>query len=452
MLINRLNGQKLNLNQVLGLLAASLVLLSGLLISLMTWSHLKDQLSQRVYQDAQRQLQRLTITLAPSLLQQDRVSINVTLQEWMRGPDIGAIRVFNNNQQIIAEIGGSSTSDIEISQSVTQDNIAIGVLRADVSFASARQTATRYLAMSLLQTALLALLIGFLAYALSERLFGYIRQTQQALAQWLAKETKLVKLPPQPLVPELKELHNTLASWQQQLDQQLTTDQALQRFSANPAAADAPMRYQDCFILLIELHNIDSLKAQLSAHQFSQQLERYHRLLTKASKLYNARLEPFANHSIAMLFPIDHEASHEQRKNEALHCLWSASLFSGMVQQSQAQNNSHANIEVRMGIHFGPVLLTHHSDTATQCKLAGDTMQWTAFLTSCSEPNSILSSAVVYEFFADEQDFMWAPGPCIVDFNGNNQSSWLIESLGDKNQSLIVRQVRQLSALLDTNP
>ncbi|NCC35680.1 MAG: hypothetical protein EOM24_27265 [Chloroflexia bacterium] len=106
MTTDRLFGQKLNLSQISGLLAAALVLVTGLLISWLTWSHLQEQLSLRLQQDAQRQLQRLTVAIAPSLLLQDRVAEAIRFFEQVAPEELDARLQYDYLQAYMAFFTG----------------------------------------------------------------------------------------------------------------------------------------------------------------------------------------------------------------------------------------------------------------------------------------------------------------------------------------------------------
>src|SRR5690554_222752 len=95
--------EKPNLSQSCGLFVAALVLITGLILSFLSWSNLNKQLHTTHLNSAQQQLQRLAIAIAPSLLLQDRISLNITLQEWTKASDINFIRVLNNSHQARSE-------------------------------------------------------------------------------------------------------------------------------------------------------------------------------------------------------------------------------------------------------------------------------------------------------------------------------------------------------------
>ena len=71
--------ERLTLSQSCSIFVATTVLVTGLMLSLLSYSNLNKQLHSSSLQNAQQQLQRLTLAIAPSLLLQDRISININL-------------------------------------------------------------------------------------------------------------------------------------------------------------------------------------------------------------------------------------------------------------------------------------------------------------------------------------------------------------------------------------
>src|SRR5690606_24746048 len=80
--------KKLTFSQGAGASVAAIVLLTGFLVCLLTWVNLNNVLMQKSQMDAQRQLQRLALTLAPSIITQDRISLTIMLNEWGQESDL----------------------------------------------------------------------------------------------------------------------------------------------------------------------------------------------------------------------------------------------------------------------------------------------------------------------------------------------------------------------------
>lgn len=434
--------KNLNLSQVSGLIAAALVLGIGLLIALLTASHLNTTLKQHTEAEARQQLERLTIALAPSLLQQDRISLNITLQDWIKSSDFVAIRAFNNNQQLIAEIGASKDGATEIMQAVTQDNVAIGLLRAQFTQDFAEQAVVRYLALGIMATGFSALLAGLLIFVLAERYVGYVRKLQRQLSSW--QQGGELLLPKRPLLPDLQTLHSTLERVVAHEKQQQAMQDALGRFgAATLTPVQGSLQYRDCAMLFIEIQNLKQLQENLSAKELTLAINHYYQQLLAACKLYNGRLERYAGNGAVVLFGMQ----HSDKNQDALHALYTAQLFLGLVQEEAKTTQS--KVEFRIAMHFGAVLFAPvaHLDF-NRLDLIGDTLHWAAHLASSSEEGRVLASQTLKDC-VQESEIMWQSGPEVTDLYGERQASFWLESLAPKQQQLIGRQVKQLVRLTE---
>lgn len=447
MRIVSLIGKKLNLSQICGLIAGGLVIVSGLMISTLSYSHLKAQAELRIQQDAQRQLQRLTIALAPSLLKQDRISLNLTLSEWTKGPEITAIQVLNTSQQVIAESGQPGEATLEISQPVTQDSVAAGLLRASVNLNGAVQSARHYLALGLIASGLLALIAALGMYQLTERAMRYLRQLSVSLTNWQSTD-KPLQLPPLPRIGELQTIHSELNKVSQREQHQRAMEEALGRFVYNrPATAMPALHYHECALLFIEIQDLEVLQTRLTADELSDVLNHYHKLLSQAAKLYNGKLDRYMGDSIVMMFGAGQPASGGR---EALHCLYAAQLFLGLI---SPQNNHDARIptvEFRLAAHWGNVLLAPiEQDERTECSLVGDTVHWAYHLAGNSDEQRLLASQDLVAHLTEEADIQWQEGPMVSDLHGREQTTHWLKQLPQKNQSLIQRQIKHITAMTE---
>src|SRR5690554_3509159 len=156
--------EKPNLSQSCGLFVAALVLITGLILSFLSWSNLNKQLHTTHLNSAQQQLQRLAIAIAPSLLLQDRISVNITLQEWPKASDINSIGLLNNSHQAIAEAGQHARISTAISQHIAKDNLSICTIKAKIKFTKSDAITSRHLALVLTITSLFTLLSGLVSY------------------------------------------------------------------------------------------------------------------------------------------------------------------------------------------------------------------------------------------------------------------------------------------------
>lgn len=430
--------KNLNLSQVSGLIAATLVLTVGLLIALLTASHLSKTLKQHTEAEARQQLERLTIALAPSLLQQDRITLNITLQDWIKSSDFVAIRVFNNNQQLIAEIGTGTEAATEIMQAVTQDNVAVGLLRAQFTQAFAEQAVARYLALGIMATGFSALLAGLLIFALAERYIGYVRKLQRQLSSW--QQGGELLLPKRPLLPDLQTLHSTLERVVLHEKQQQAMQVALGHFGAAPLSpVQGSLQYRDCAMLFIEIQNLKQLQESLSAEELTLAINHYYQQLLAACKLYNGRLERYAGNGAVVLFGMQ----QGDKNQDALHALYTAQLFLGLVQED-SKDAVALKVEFRIAVHFGAVLFAPvaHLDS-NRLDLIGDTLHWAAHLASTSAKGQVLVSQTLKECVQD-REIRWQAGPEVTDLYGERQASFWLEGLAHKQQQLIGRQVKQL--------
>ncbi len=440
-------GQKLNISQICGLLMGILVLVCGLIISGLGYSQLKDQQENQLMQNARQQLQHLALTIAPSLLAEDRISLTLTLSEWQTGPQLTNIQILNTSQQVIAEQGTPLREGPEISQPVTQDNMAAGLIRADIDLSSAGRTARHYLAMGLIASGLMALLAALVAYQLTERVTGYLRQLEESLGRWDANDDPL-QLPPSPAVSDLKNIHQALNRIAVREEHQKAMEQALGRFvSGHPSAPSSPLRYHECALLFIEIQDLEVLQQRLSAEELTSVLNHYHRLLSHAAKLYNGKVDRYHGSGIVMTFGI---ANPVTTGHEALHSLYAAQLFSGLVTHLRETDSNMLPVEFRMAAHWGNVLLAPVTqDDRTECNMIGDTVHWASHLADNGEELRLLASQTLLDHLPGNDDIQWQEGPLISDLHGGEQACYWLQELPEKNHQLIQRQIRHITAMTE---
>ncbi|MBS51772.1 MAG: hypothetical protein CMI03_03360 [Oceanospirillaceae bacterium] len=440
-------GQKLNISQICGLLMGTLVLICGLIISGLGYSQLQDQQENQLMQNARQQLQHLALAIAPSLLAEDRISLTLTLSEWKTGPELTNIQILNTSQQVIAEQGTPLREGPEISQSVTQDNMAAGLIRADIDLSAAARTARHYLAMGLIASGLMALLAALLAYQLTERVTAYLRRLEDSLGRWEANDDPL-KLPDAPLLSDLKNIHKTLNRIAQREEHQKAMEQALGRFvSSQHSSTPSALRYHECALLFIEIQDLEILQQRLSAEELTSVLNHYHRLLSHAAKLYNGKVDRYHGTGIVMTFGI---ANPVTTGHEALHCLYAAQLFSGLVTHLRETDTQLLPVEFRMAAHWGNVLLapvTH--DEHTECNMIGDTVHWASHLADNGEELRLLASQTLLDHLPEADEIKWQEGPLISDLHGGEQACYWLQELSEKNHQLIQRQIRHITAMTE---
>ncbi len=432
-------------SQICGLAGATQVLLLGLLITFLTYNNLSDQLERRLQQDATRQTQRLALTLAHSLIQQDRISLNLALAEWQRGEEISALRVLDTDGQVIAEIGKTLDNRIHISRSITQDDQVVGVIQADINLAAAHRDSGRYLSLALIATGLSAMLAGLISYFLAERVADYVRKLSRTLQGWHDDEPLQLPPPPPPVI-EFDQLHTALNNIREQERQRLALEKALGKFLYNdnkvPVKATT---YQRCALIYIEISELDVLQSRLSAEELAQALGEYHRLLNQAAKLYNGKLDRYQGDGIVMIFGLN-----DENERDTLHCVYAAQLCLGLMQYARQKNPHLAAISFRAAAHWGPVLLAPlEQGDESHYSLIGDTLYWASHLARRSEEYRLLASQTLLGELPPEYGLEWEEGPMVADLQGNQQANFWLTALPENSRTLIDRQILHIANMTE---
>lgn len=441
--------EKPNLSQSCGLFVAALVLITGLILSFLSWSNLSKQLYANSLQSTQQQLQRLTIAIAPSLLLQDRISININLQEWTKASDINFIRVLNTNHQAIAEAGQHLPKSTEISRSITQDNLAIGTIKAEINFSKSDAITSRHLALGLTITALFTLLSGLVSYLLCEHYFNYLRRFTLQFKLWQADNNQQLVLPPAPQLPELSQLHQTISQLVKHQQQQASLDDALQLFGLSQPSVTKQLSYQSSALLFIEIKNIDELHSTLSPKELTEVLKRYNQLLVQACKLYSGRLERYCGNGVVAVFnTASNNNLSASAAQTAMHSLYAAQLFIGIVEQQRLQPNAPL-VDFRLAGHCGEVLLPQATEPETEKHyLFSDSLHWASCLADQTEDLRLIVSQALFDQVGDNQQASWQPAKEVTDLYGDSQNSWYLQALEEKQQALIQRQIRHITTIL----
>ncbi len=437
---------KPNLSQSCSLFVATLVLITGLILSFLSWSNLNKQLHSNHLQSVQQQLQRLTIAIAPSLLLQDRISININLQEWSRASELNFIRVLNTNHQAIAEAGQHLAKSIEINHPITQDNLAIGSIKAEVDFSKTNTIVTRQLALGLTITALFTLFSALVSYLICEYYFGYLQQLTAQHKLWCADKNQALTLPAPPKLPELIDIHEVVSSLVDHQQLKSESNDAIQQFGLLQSLEQKKLKYHSCALLFIEIKNLEQLQLTLSAQELTDLLNRYYQLLAQASKLYGGRLERYAGNGVVALFGLQSPDTQQA----AMHALYAAQLFLGIIERKHQHDDSAHFVDFRLASHWGNVLLApiNNSNTRKHHELVSDSLRWAAHLAHNSENLRILISQALYEQISDNKQASWLPGCAVTDLHGNSQATWWLDALEQKQQALIQRQISHIASIL----
>ncbi|MBM95756.1 MAG: hypothetical protein CMI09_07910 [Oceanospirillaceae bacterium] len=441
--------QKLNLSQISGLIVVSIVLFCGLLISILTYSDLKSLLQQELQFDVERQLKRLAVASADDMARQDRVSLSVLLNDWTTGPAITQIRVLDHDGEVIARNGKAEANAELMSQSITRDDLALGVLEASVSLESARNAAARYFSLALLATALLSLVGGLLAYRLASYPSRYFRQLQQYVDQEASGITP--DIPEVPNLPECLALQQSLEKLAEQRQQQQTLQQALNQFLYQPETdLESGTTYRNCAMLYLEIPNLLELQQQMTAAELASALNHYHRLISHAAKVYNGRLDRYQGDGIVVIFGL-----HEHSERDSLNCIYAASLFLGLLRYLRIKGKEPQGFEFRCAAHKGPVLIApideSEEDSETphlHYNLIGDSLYWASHLARHGDDNHLLASEALVSGLP-EHSIGWRQGPDFQNLQGNPQGTFWLQSLPETTISLINRQIHRIASITD---
>lgn len=446
--------EKLNVSQSCAIFVAAMVLITGLILSLLSWSNLNRQLHSSSLQNGQQQLQRLALVIAPSLLLQDRISINVNLQEWSNASEINYIRVLNSSRQTIAEAGQHLVASTEVSQPITQDNLAIGTIKAEINLNQTKTLVSRYLALGLTITAFFTLLSGLISYFLCEYYFKYIHQLIHKVNRWQEDTEQELQLPSTPNLPELNDLHHVITKLAAHQQQQQECAAAIQQFGSineygsytdEQKVQQKQLQYHSCSLFFIEIKNLNELQNTLSAQALTDLLNGYYQLLMQAAKLYGGRLERYAGNGVVVLFGL--QANNAEQA--AMHALYAAQLFLGIIAHKRKEAGA-VLVDFRLACHWGDVLLAPITNTnmPSHHQLISDTLHWASHLAHNSEDLRLLISQTLHEQVKHNNKVSWEEGSDVSDLHGHSQVTWWLQSLEEKQQSLIQRQIRHITTVL----
>ena len=434
--------EQLSTSQRAGLLIAFVVLLAGALISGITYLQLHSQLSQRIEDEQQRQLQHLGHLLTPNLIRMDRISLNLAVSDWNAGHSLNGLRLLDTQDTPLTLRG--TTEGTLLTSDITQDGNVYGHLEGYINFDEADRVSGRFAALVIMLTAALSLLSGVIVWLLAERYSRYLTQVEEQLLEW--HKGSPLTLPDEPDSPGLQSLHNTLTRIEQSENQKRAVNEALSQFMGNnnPALPD-PMKYYDCALLFIEIQDLEVLQSRLSAEELTRTLNQYHQLLTRSAKLYNGTVDRFLGDGIVILFGVP-----QSDQNAATHCLYAARLFTGLVNHLRDHNAGLLPLEFNIAAHWGPVLMAPLQDSvSTQYSLIGDTIHWAYHLANHSEERRVMVSQTLIEQMQNGHDIIWQKGPDVKDLHGDTQPCFWLDSLPEKTEALIHRQIQHITSMTE---
>ncbi|GAA6144531.1 adenylate/guanylate cyclase domain-containing protein [Thalassolituus maritimus] len=437
--------ESLNTSQRAGLLAAVMVLIAGIILSSLTYVEVKSHTRAQLDAEQQRQLQHLGAMLTPALVRDDRITLNLSLSEWDAGAAMPAIRVLDRDGKPVASTGRIH-ADLSLTPvEIRQDGNLYGSLEGYTTYTPADTAATRIASQALLVTAALSLIAGLAGWLVSEKYARYLRQLRTKLSGW--RDGDELTLPMGPADPDLQSLHSVLGDISKREQQRRAVEVALGQFMGTEETPfPDPMKYYNCAMLFIEIQDLELLQQRLSAEELTSTLNQYHRLLSQAAKLYNGKVDRYLGDGVVMLFGVPN-----RDRNAAMHCLYAARLFTSLVNHLHETNSDVLPLEFNVAAHWGPVLMAPLQDgVSTQYSLIGDAVHWAYHLASQSESRRIIASQTLIEMLEDGHDVIWSEGPNIRDLHGGVQSTYWLNQLPEKTESLIQRQMKHITSMTES--
>ena len=443
-------NQRLTSSQQWGILVAAVMLLTGLTLTWLVSSHLLQQLENQQKSLAELLIRDTSVLLRPTLNQDDRISANIMLQDWVDQELILAATLYDADQRPIAEQGLIDVSGLNmlwVDQPVTDDNQLIGHLRVAVNLQQAHNLSRKNAALLTMATLLLAILSGLLAYFWAERQTRLQRKQISALEQ-LNNGEELQLLDEKSLSADADLMTSTINDVLRHKIEKRSVRNALQRFmTPAPMAQHKPLTYHNSAILFIEIQGLEELQKRLSADELVSALNRYHRLLSQAAKLYNGTLDRYIGDGVMMIFGYP-----QADPRDPGHCLYAAQLFAGLVNELRRTDPHLQPLDFKLAAHWGPVLIAPLSMTSgeqdnIQFNLIGDTLHWAAQLAQNSDQQQLLVSQTLIQQLEESGTMTWREGPLLPDLNGSEQSTYWLDSLPDTARLLIDRQVKHITAM-----
>ena len=437
--------ESLNTSQRAGLLAAVMVLIAGIILSSLTYVEVKSHTRAQLDAEQQRQLQHLGAMLTPALVRDDRITLNLSLSEWDAGAAMPAIRVLDRDGKPVASTGRIH-ADLSLTPvEIRQEGNLYGSLEGYTTYTPADTAATRIASQALLVTAALSLIAGLAGWLVSEKYARYLRQLRTKLSGW--RDGDELTLPMGPADPDLQSLHSVLGDISKREQQRRAVEVALGQFMGTEETPfPDPMKYYNCAMLFIEIQDLELLQQRLSAEELTSTLNQYHRLLSQAAKLYNGKVDRYLGDGVVMLFGVPN-----RDRNAAMHCLYAARLFTSLVNHLHETNSDVLPLEFNVAAHWGPVLMAPLQDgVSTQYSLIGDAVHWAYHLASQSESRRIIASQTLIEMLEDGHDVIWSEGPNIRDLHGGVQSTYWLNQLPEKTESLIQRQMKHITSMTES--
>ena len=438
-------ANNLSLGQLSGLYTALIILLCGTIIVTLQYLQLRQQWVEQSATEQQRSLQQLAISLIPMMLVDDRISINLALNEWPHPPGITGIRLDNQKQQTIAEFGRFDADTLLNEFVVQQDKQQLGRLLVNRSQREAQLKANRYLAASMVLVALLSGIASLISYLIAANVSRYLQQLRQQLTHWQGGD-QLQAPDGSPTSMDFVNLHRTLGEMAESDAKKRAMESALGQYMSSQNASQTRLQYYQCAMVYLEIQDLHILQTRLTAEQLTDTLNHYHQLLSQAAKLYDGRVDRYLGDGIVMIFGVPGTPT-----NACLHGLHAAQLFVGLTQYLREHNPELPQIEFNIAAHYGSVLMAPLQDNqqGPQCNLIGDTVHWAAQLSQHAVEHRILVSHEVIAHIDAKLPFRWSEGPLVTDLHGRQQAAFWLDSLPASTNTLIQRQIKHITSMTE---
>jgi adenylate cyclase len=439
-------SQRLTTSQQWAAFIALAILITGFTFSYLVTSQLRQQLVLQQQQLATSLVKDASVLLHASLRNDDRISANVILKDWVDKELILSATLYNSTQQPIAEQGLVELGSYDIfwlNQPVTNDEQLIGHLRVAINMHQAHSISQRNAALLLLSSIMLSVIAGLLAYFWGEHVLRANHRQIEVLENLrLNKSLDIIKESASSQNDQA--LNNAINSLIRQKQHKVSIRKSFDNFMASPNLSKSKnLTYHHSALLFIEIQGLKELQQSLSANELSDTLNGYHQLLSHAAKLYNGTVDRYMGDGILIIFGYP-----DKDPRDASHCLYAAQLFLGLVQELQHNDKQLQQLNFKLSAHWGPVLIAPlEMNQQLQFSLIGDTVHWTAQLAMQSKEMQLLVSQDLIDQLSDADQILWQPGPSLMDLNACEHETRWLDALPDTAEKLIDRQVKHIMAM-----
>jgi adenylate cyclase len=441
-------SQRLTTSQQWAAFVALAILFTGLSFSYLVTSQLRQQLLVQQQSLATNLVKDASILLRTSLSNDDRISANVILKDWVDQEFMLAATLYNSTQQPIAEQGLIELSGYDVfwlNQVVTDKEQLIGHLRIAINMSQAYDISRRNAVLLLLSSLMLSVIIGLLAYYWGEHLLRAHQQQIKAIDD-LYNNDSLNVISEDANSQNDQALNNAINGLIRQKQQKIAIKKSLNNFMASPNLSKSKsLTYHHSALLFIEIQGLKALQQRLPASELSDILNGYHQLLSHAAKLYNGTVDRYMGDGILIIFGYP-----DNDPRDASHCLYAAQLFLGLVQELQRTDLQLQQLSFKLSAHWGPVLIAPlEMSQQIQFSLIGDTVHWSAQLAMQSKEMQLLVSQDLVDQLSDADKILWQPGPSLIDLHASEYHTRWLDALPDNAEKLIDRQVKHIMAMTE---